>query len=67
MPALTRPWLICLQAPQESGKASGKAPSLRHDEANDWWILRAEGKGMGANDEAMEVPVEMVVAGHALE
>jgi hypothetical protein len=57
------PAMICLQAPRESGEA----PSIRHDEANDWWILRAQGTGIGADGKAMELPIEMVVAGHALE
>ncbi len=59
----THPAMICLQAPEESAEAMG----LRHDEANDWWILRAQGKGISGDDEPKAVPVEMVVVGHALE
>lgn len=59
----SHPAMICLQPLGQSGEA----PSIRHDEANDWWILRAQGKGIGADDKAMELPIEMVVAGHALE
>ena len=59
----THPAMLCLQAPEETSEAVG----VRHDEANDWWILQALGKGVGSDDKPKDVSIEIVVAGHALE
>jgi hypothetical protein len=46
--------------------ASPGNEKLRHDEANDWWLLRLDGKGrVGA--EAKDLPLDVVVIGHASE
>jgi hypothetical protein len=50
------PLLLSLQRP---GDADGKLV-IRHDETNDWWILRLSGKTKAAT-----VPLDLVVAGHA--
>jgi hypothetical protein len=59
----THPAMLCLQLPEEQGES----PSIRHDEATDWWILRALGKGVAANQAPQEIPIELVVVGHASE
>lgn len=59
----SHPAMLCLQAPQESGDAL----SIRHDESKDWWIVRAQGTGVDADGQTQQVPLEFVIAGHALE
>lgn len=59
----SHPAMICLQAPQDSGEAL----SIRHDESKDWWIVRAQGTGVDADGKTQQVPLEFVIAGHALE
>lgn len=59
----THPATLCLQ----DAKETGELPSMRHDDFNDWWILRAAGKGITAEKQAKEFPIELVVAGHAFE
>jgi hypothetical protein len=57
----SHPAMLCLQAPTD-----GAQPSLRHDEANDWWILHLVGKGT-ADGKPSGQPLDLVVAGHAEE
>lgn len=57
----THPAMICLQRATKEDKLA-----VRHDEANDWWILHAIGKGIAGN-EKKDVPIDLVVAGHAAE
>ena len=54
----SHPAMLCLQ------KAVGKQKPLstRHNEENDWWIVRFVGKANNA-----EIPVDLIVAGHANE
>jgi hypothetical protein len=59
----THPAMLCLQPPEEQGET----PSLRHDQGTDWWILRAMGKSQAENEPAKEIPIELVVVGHATE
>lgn len=56
----THPAMICLQAPQEG------EIGVRHDEANDWWILHAVAKGSVAG-KSQDLAIDMVVIGHAAE
>lgn len=44
----------------------GKAPSIRHDEEKDWWIVRLHGKGK-AGDDAAALPLDLLVVGIAEE
>ena len=57
----THPAMICLQRPQD-----GSEHAIRHDESNDWWILHAVGKGI-VKDKPQDVPIDLVVVGHAAE
>jgi hypothetical protein len=57
----SHPAMLCLQRPAEGGQLS-----LRHDEANDWWILHTAVQGM-VGDQLQEIPLDLVVAGHAAE
>lgn len=57
----SHPALMCMQ------KASGEAePAIRHEESNDWWVLHMVGKGT-ANGKAIDIPIDLVVVGHATE
>lgn len=55
------PAMICLQFASD-----GEAPAMRHDEGNDWWILHVLAKGIEGEQEK-EIPIDMVVVGHATE
>jgi len=57
----SHPAMLCLQRPTD-----GSELSVRHDEANDWWVLHFIGKGV-ANQESKDVPIDLVVVGHAAE
>ncbi len=57
----SHPAMLCLQ---RAGEASELA--IRHDEANDWWVLHAVGNGV-ANQKRQSVPIDLVVVGHAAE
>ena len=57
----THPAMMCLQRP-----TAGSELALRHDAANDWWVLHLLAKGV-ANDKPQAVPVDLVVVGHAVE
>jgi hypothetical protein len=46
--------------------ASAGDEKLRHDEANDWWLLRLDGKGRVGTEEK-DLPLDVVVIGHANE
>jgi hypothetical protein len=59
----SHPAMLCLQPPQ----GEGDSLSIRHDEARDWWIVRAPGMGAGADGKTQDVSLEFVIAGHALE
>jgi len=52
------PAMLCLQKPTE-----GSDTALRHDEEHDWWILHVSGTG----GESTEIPIDLIVAGHAAE
>ncbi|MEZ6062856.1 MAG: hypothetical protein R3C19_21135 [Planctomycetaceae bacterium] len=56
------PAMFCLQPAQE-----GDVPSMRHNEASDWWILHLTGTGVAAEERKPDVPLDIVVAGHAPE
>lgn len=55
------PAMLCLQNPTD-----GEEVTLRHDEANDWWVLHLQGDGK-AGDDTKTIPLDVVVAGHAIE
>ena len=40
--------------------------AIRHDEQNDWWTLHVVGKGT-SNNKTQDVPVDLIVVGHAAE
>ncbi len=58
----SHPAMISLQRAEKSEEKT----SLRHDEEKDWWVLRMIAKGQ-AGGKPMDVPLEMVVVGHAAE
>jgi hypothetical protein len=55
------PAMLCLQRASE-----GSEVAIRHDESNDWWILHLAVPAM-AGDQAKEIPIDLIVAGHAAE
>jgi hypothetical protein len=57
----THPAMICLQRAKDSSEHA-----IRHDESNDWWILHVVGKGI-VKDKPQDVPVDLIVVGHAAE
>lgn len=57
----THPAMICLQQAQEA-----EPLAMRHNEDQDWWILHVVGKGK-QGDKVVELPVDLIVVGHALE
>ena len=57
----SHPAMLCLQRPSE-----GSEVAINHDESNDWWVLHVVAGGV-ANDKAQEVPMDLVVVGHAAE
>ena len=59
----SHPAMLCLQPPQ----GSGDSLSIRHDEARDWWMVQTQGKGVDADGKTQAIPLEVVIAGHALE
>ena len=59
----SHPAMISLQRAEKSGESK---PSLRHDEEKDWWVLRLIAKAQ-AGGKPIDVPLEMVVVGHAAE
>ena len=59
----SHPALLSLQRPMEGGE---KAPSIRHDEERDWWIIRLGGTIRSGETES-PLDLELVVVGHAAE
>ncbi len=57
----SHPALICLQRPEK-----GSELAIRHDETNDWWVVHLTGKGV-ANQKSQDIPMDLVVVGHAAE
>ncbi len=57
----THPATLCLQAATQ-----GSEPAVHHDESNDWWVLHTVVKGV-AGDKTTQIPVDLVVVGHAAE
>ena len=61
----SHPAMLCLQA--ASGENSdASAPTLRHDEDRDWWVLQAVLKAT-RDGQAHPLPLAVVVVGHADE
>ena len=59
----SHPAMLCLQ---KASDVTDNGLSIRHDEANDWWLVHFSGKA-SANGKQHDVPVELIVAGHANE
>lgn len=57
----SHPAMMCLQR-----TGDGDDLSVRHNESSDWWILRATGRGVDG-DQAQDVPIDLIVGGHATE
>ena len=57
----SHPAMMCLQRATD-----GSELAIRHDESNDWWILHVVGQGI-ANGKTKQVPIDLVVVGHAAE
>jgi hypothetical protein len=57
----SHPAMLCLQHPGDAAE-----PSLRHDEANDWWVLHLLANTV-ADQKSKLVPLDIVVVGHAAE
>lgn len=57
------PAMLCLQ---RTDKDSEKKPTMIHDEDKDWWILHFIGQA-AAGGKTNDLPVNLVVAGHADE
>lgn len=55
------PAMLCFQPATD-----GDEMELRHDEQNDWWIIHLNGNGV-AGDSSKEIPIDLVVDGHAAE
>lgn len=58
------PAMLCLQSVDAAADPS--QPTLRHDEARDWWILQFSGTAVDGEKRA-PLPVAVVVVGHADE
>jgi hypothetical protein len=61
--ASNHPGTLCLR-PVQGG--SDEIPSLRHNEDDDWWLLRATGKAK-AGRQTRDLVLDLVVVGHADE
>jgi len=59
----SHPAMLCLQ--KVEGEA-GDTPTIRHDEDQDWWIVRFANKA-AAGGQTTQLPVDVVVAGAADE
>jgi hypothetical protein len=57
----SHPAMLCLQRPGE-----GSEVAIQHDESNDWWVLHVVAAGV-ADEKAQEIPMDLVVVGHAAE
>ncbi len=51
---------------QPSPVGASPQPAMRHNEQNDWWILHFVGKAT-SRGKTHELPVDLIVAGHAKE
>ena len=58
----SHPAMLCLQAVT----AEADAPTMRHDEERDWWTLKFASNAKSTKD-TQQLPVELVVVGHAEE
>ena len=59
----SHPGLLSMKKVTDDGK---KAPSIRHDEENDWWIARLQGIAK-AGDQSKDLVFDLVVVGFAEE
>ncbi len=57
----SHPAMLCLQRASE-----GSELAIRHDEANDWWVLHLVAPGV-AEKKPKPIPMDLVVVGHAEE
>lgn len=57
----SHPAMLCLQRPSE-----GSELAIRHDESNDWWVVHLLASAV-AGDKSQDVPIDLVVVGHAAE
>ena len=57
----SHPAMLCLQRATE-----GDESTIRHEEASDRWILHVVGQGT-ADAKTQDVPVDLIVVGHAAE
>ena len=57
----SHPAMLCLQRPSD-----GSELAIRHDESNDWWVVHLLAKGV-AGEKSQDVPIDLVVVGHAAE
>ncbi len=46
--------------------SAGSPIGIRHDESNDWWIVHTVGKGT-VDGKSKDLPIDLVVVGHAAE
>ncbi len=51
---------------QKSRAGASPQPAMRHNEQNDWWILHFVGKATSSG-KTHELPLDLIVAGHAKE
>jgi len=56
----------CILSLQKVAKAAEKAPLIRNNAEHDWWIIRTQSKAL-QGDDAKNLPLELVVVGHAPE
>jgi hypothetical protein len=57
----SHPAMLCLQRTSD-----GSTFAIRHDEANDWWVLHVLGNGV-ADQKSKGIPMDLIVVGHAEE
>ena len=57
----THPAMLCLQRASAGGQLA-----ILHDEQHDWWTLHVVGTGI-SNEKTQDVPVDLIVVGHATE
>lgn len=57
----SHPAMMCLQHATEGDKIT-----IRHDEANDWWVLHLVASGV-ADGKSVDVPIDLIVAGKSPE
>jgi len=55
------PAMLCLQRHGEGDDAT-----IRHDEVTDWWVANLTAE-VSAGDKSKQLPIDLVVAGHAAE